>query len=92
MKTVYLKNASLIGRDAKVISGQDLFVREGRIDAILPAGSKASNQKREEISPEEIIDCSRYYVTPGLANLHVHTGGGGETGRRPLRLPVPDDG
>ena len=73
MKTVYLKNASLIGRDAKVISGQDLFVREGRIDAILPAGSKASNQKREEISPEEIIDCSRYYVTPGLANLHVHT-------------------
>ena len=73
MKTVYLKNASLIGRDAKVISGQDLFVREGRIDAILPAGSKASDQKREEISPEEIIDCSRYYVTPGLANLHVHT-------------------
>ena len=73
MKTVYLKNASLIGRDAKVISGQDLFVREGRIEAILPAGSKASDQKREEISPEEIIDCSRYYVTPGLANLHVHT-------------------
>ena len=73
MKTVFLKNASLIGRDAKVISGQDLFVREGRIESVLASGSADSDKKNKELLPKQIIDCSRFYVTPGIANLHVHT-------------------
>ena len=30
-------------------------------------------QDTESIHADETIDCSKYYVSPGLANLHTHT-------------------
>ena len=67
-KTILLKNASLLTEDAKCVQNQNLYVRDGKILKILDA-SKDSG----EIPAEETIDCSRYYVSPGIANLHAHT-------------------
>ena len=40
----------------------------GKILKILPAA-----EDTESIHADETIDCSKYYVSPGLANLHTHT-------------------
>ncbi len=69
MSTIYLRNASLIGRDGQVCTEQDLYIRDGRIERIVPSGSKGAGA----LQGDEVIDCSRYFVTPGIANLHSHT-------------------
>ena len=64
-KTILLKDASLIDENAKCIRHRDVFIRDGIIEKITETSPKSS--------ADEVINCSRYYVSPGLANLHVHT-------------------
>ena len=54
--------------EANCILNQNVYVQEGKILKILPAA-----EDTESIHADEIIDCSKYYVSPGLANLHTHT-------------------
>lgn len=67
-KTVLLKGASLLNEAAECIRNQNLYVQDGKILKILP-------QKDDDYSIEaqEVLECGKYYVSPGLANLHVHT-------------------
>lgn len=67
-KTVLLKNAELLDEEANCILNQNVYVQEGKILKILPAA-----EDTESIHADETIDCSKYYVSPGLANLHTHT-------------------
>ena len=67
-KTVLLKNAGLLDEEANCILNQNVYVQEGKILKILPAA-----EDTESIHADETIDCSKYYVSPGLANLHTHT-------------------
>ena len=67
-KTILLKNAGLLDEEANCILNQNVYVQEGKILKILPAV-----EDTESIHADETIDCSKYYVSPGLANLHTHT-------------------
>ena len=67
-KTILLKNAGLLDEEANCILNQNVYVQEGKILKILPAA-----EDTEPIHADETIDCSKYYVSPGLANLHTHT-------------------
>lgn len=67
-KTILLKNASLLTEEAECISSQNVYVKDGKIEKILPGDRDDGSLKAEET-----IDCSSYYVSPGLANLHTHT-------------------
>ena len=67
-KTILLKNAGLLDEEANCILNQNVYVQEGKILKILPAA-----EDTESIHADETIDCSKYYVSPGLANLHTHT-------------------
>ena len=67
-KTILLKNAGLLDEEANCILNQNVYVQEGKILKILPA-----TEDTEFIHADETIDCSKYYVSPGLANLHTHT-------------------
>ena len=63
---ILLKDASLITEEAECIRHKDILIQDGKIQKISDAGTEA-------LHAEEVIDCSRYYVSPGLPNLHVHT-------------------
>ena len=67
-KTILLKNAGLLDEEANCILNQNVYVQEGKILKILPAA-----EDTESIHADETINCSKYYVSPGLANLHTHT-------------------
>lgn len=67
-KIILLKNAGLLDEEANCILNQNVYVQEGKILKILPAA-----EDTESIHADETIDCSKYYVSPGLANLHTHT-------------------
>lgn len=67
-KIILLKNAGLLDEEANCILNQNVYVQEGKILKILPAAEDI-----ESIHADETIDCSKYYVSPGLANLHTHT-------------------
>lgn len=67
-KTILLKNAGLLDEEANCTLNQNVYVQEGKILKILPAA-----EDTESIHADETIDCSKYYVSPGLANLHTHT-------------------
>ena len=67
-KTILLKNAGLLDEEANCILNQNVYVQEGKILKILPAA-----EDTESIHADETIDCSKYYVSPRLANLHTHT-------------------
>lgn len=67
-KTVLLKNASLLNEEAECISGQNLYVQDGRISKIIP-----KDKDDGRVQAQEVIDCGKLYVSPGLANLHTHT-------------------
>lgn len=66
-KITVLKNASLLNEKGECLSGRNLYVQDGRIWKILPADEDSHIPEQAEV-----IDCSRYYVSPGLANLHTH--------------------
>ncbi len=67
-KITLLKNASLITEDAKCILHQNVYIQDGKILKIVD-GEKDDHL----IQSEECIDCKNYFVSPGIASLHVHT-------------------
>lgn len=67
-KTILLKGASLLDEKARCIQKQNLYVQDGKIAKILPEKDDSYS-----IKAQEVLDCSKYYVSPGLANLHTHT-------------------
>lgn len=67
-KRYLLKDAALLKEDASCLMNQNLYVEDGKISCII-----ASEQDDRTKEVDEIIDCSRYYVSCGLPNMHVHT-------------------
>lgn len=63
---ILLKDASLLNEEGQCIRHQDVLISNGKIEEISDHGTSFSDA-------EEVIDCSGYYVSPGLPNLHVHT-------------------
>ncbi|MGW6279519.1 N-acetylglucosamine-6-phosphate deacetylase [Kribbella sp. NPDC055071] len=57
-----------LGDDRRVVDGMALVVRDGRIDAIVPAGDVPASA--------DVVDLAGCVLLPGLIDLHVHGGGG----------------
>ncbi len=67
-KSILIRNTSLITETGECLSHRDLLIRDGIIAKICEAGVlKAADDV------DEVIDGSRYFVSPGLCNLHAHT-------------------
>ncbi len=62
---ILLKNANIIDHEGKISTNINIYIKDGLITNI-------TDDIYEEIT-KEVIDCSNYFVTPGLVNLHTHT-------------------
>jgi 5-methylthioadenosine/S-adenosylhomocysteine deaminase len=62
--SILLKNANVISHDGKISSGKYIYIKDDKIDKICT--SYTDNATNE-------IDCSSYFITPGLVNLHAHS-------------------
>ena len=65
---IKLYNASIITETGECLFHKDIFIEGGRIFRICDSGTF-----QPESVPSETIDCSSYFVSPGLVNLHAHT-------------------
>ena len=66
-----LKNASVITEEGTVSERTDLWIEDGVIAKIVPTGTQVKMPPAS--GPFEEIDCSRFFISCGLPNLHVHT-------------------
>ena len=65
---IKLYNATVISLEGACLSHRDLYIEGGRIVRICDSGAPQPG-----LSPSESIDCSAFFVSPGLVNLHAHT-------------------
>lgn len=72
-----LKNATIIDNDGELHRGKNLLILGGTIskvyDELTPEDERAIEVR---IKAGEImeVDCSRYYISSGIVNLHTHMG------------------
>ena len=65
---IKLYNAAIIEHTGECLFHKDIYIENGRIFRICDSGTA-----QPEKAPEETIDCSSFFVSPGLVNLHAHT-------------------
>ena len=65
---IKLYNAAVITQAGECLFHKDIYISEGRIAGICDSGTP-----RPGPEPSDTIDCSSYFVSPGLVNLHAHT-------------------
>ncbi len=66
-KVILLAHASLIMADACCHLDQNLYVKGSLIEKIVPA-----DQDDHSLLADETIDCSRFFVSCGMVNMHAH--------------------
>lgn len=65
---IMLHNATVITHTGECVSHRDIYIEGGRIAAIRESGAPLPDSV-----PTDTVDCSSYFVSPGLVNLHAHT-------------------
>jgi len=66
--TTLIKNARVFDSEKATLgSGSDLLLQDGRIIAISPAG-------KEKRKADHVVDAAGRVLTPGLFDMHAHTG------------------
>ncbi len=77
MSRVILRGASILGADASISGPRTVTVEDGRIVAVVDAvATPVRDGARDVAEPrpgDEVMDCSRLYLSPGLVNLHTHS-------------------
>lgn len=67
-KTTLLKDASVLDEQAQCIRHQNIYIKDGLISKITDISADDGS-----VAADEVIECSKFYVSPGLPNLHTHT-------------------
>ncbi len=65
---IKLYNAAIITHTGECLFHKDIYIGEGRIARICDSGTP-----QPELLVSDTIDCSSFFVSPGLVNLHAHT-------------------
>ena len=65
---IKLHNATFITHAGECLSHRDIYIEGGRIAKICESGTPVQGA-----APSDTVDCSSYFVSPGLVNLHAHT-------------------
>lgn len=65
---IKLYNATVITEAGECLFHRDIYIADGNITRICDSGTP-----QPDMSPSDTIDCSAYFVSPGLVNLHAHT-------------------
>ena len=66
-KPFYIDNVNIVDvANKKIIPNKQLFIAQGQIQAIYPAGHIAATTNTR------IIDGAQGYITPGIIDMHVH--------------------
>ncbi|MBR0366812.1 MAG: amidohydrolase family protein [Clostridia bacterium] len=65
---IKLHNAIVITHAGECLSHRDIYIEGGRIARICESGTPVQGA-----APTDTVDCSSYFVSPGLVNLHAHT-------------------
>ena len=66
-EVILLRDASIITENGDILSQMDLYISDGKIARLCKNGEMAA------LTPSSVIDCSSFFVSPGLTNLHAHT-------------------
>jgi len=66
VKPVLLLGGRVIDPAAEIDGAYDVFISDGEVESVEPAGAFAS------IADADVIDCSGLWVVPGLIDPHVH--------------------
>lgn len=67
MEKYLLKNAAIIDEKAQITRNIDIYTADGKIEKI------ATYVKDVSHGEYCVIDCTNYFITPGLVNLHAHS-------------------
>ena len=65
---IKLYNATVITQTGDCLSHRDLYIKGGRIAKICDSGTP-----QPDMTPSDTVNCTNYFVSPGLVNLHAHT-------------------
>ncbi len=65
MDKTLLKNCSVIDENGDLIGKRDILISGGSIEKISSESIKVKNT--------EVLDCEKYFITSGFANLHTHS-------------------
>ncbi len=66
LKSMVIKNISIIDENAEILEGRDVIIEGGVIAGIRKASSEGEREKG-------VIDGTGLFLSPGIPNLHVHT-------------------
>jgi imidazolonepropionase-like amidohydrolase len=66
-RNAVIRNVNVIPMDREtILRGQDVFIRNGRVESIRPTGRKSGKDY------ELVIDGTDKFLLPGLAEMHAH--------------------
>lgn len=67
-KRIFLKNATLLTEKGDILRHKNIFIENGKICSV----TDETGEETQMPECDQILDCTDYYVSPGLVNLHCH--------------------
>ena len=88
MTAILFKNAKLVDPEAGTILSGGLVVRDGKITEVLTQSTDLTEEKLTAVNFDQVIDCERKHLAPGIVDIGVKVCERRRAGPRPWS-PVP---
>ncbi len=72
MSRVILQDVTVIDRDGEVSGPRTIAIENGLVASVTGGQTQGAGEQSRR-PDEEVVDCSRLYLSPGLVNLHTHS-------------------